>query len=229
MTTLDLMEHRFKRKRVSKGDTGQKGGLNRDDLPAVANMGFLDQGPPHPKSVVNPPSLDATPTYDSSRPGPIPSRLEKLLAPPHITPAPEQIYKRQILPLIQTVITSVIDVVLDSGSSRIAEVTLDAGLGLPSVVSFPSYGPVTVAALTTPLPNILPSVSMDPLPVLPTPMSIDIPGASSQIVISSPPPTPLPSDLPPIASTDTFFASVSTMNDSSTSSKPFCSLTHYYC
>ncbi|MCJ1400982.1 hypothetical protein MMC11_004193 [Xylographa trunciseda] len=155
-------------------------------------------------------------------------RPEISLSPPEPTPPPNRLQRRDMLdgPAVETVVTSVVDVVFESGSSQIAEITLTALPTVPTVVSFPSYGPLTVPVFPTYPPQTLPTVPAYPFPSsAASSMSIQLPGASSQVVLSSPPSTPLPSDsamsLPSVSSTGGNSVSVSTVipagNSSTTS------------
>ena len=162
--------------------------------------------------------ISAKPPHGALRPE-FPLSLRNPVMPP------SRLQNRDItdVPAVQTVITSVVDIVFESGSSQVAEITLSALPSVPTVVSFPSYGPITVPAFPTFPPQTLPTVPAYPFPTSAVPssiatssMSIQISGASSQVVMSSPPSTPLPSDsvmsLPPMSSTGGNIASVSTMS-----------------
>ncbi|MCJ1432177.1 hypothetical protein MMC27_001533 [Xylographa pallens] len=162
--------------------------------------------------------ISAEPLHGALRP-------EIPISPPKPIMPPSRLQNRDItdLPAVQTVVTSVVDIVFESGSSQVAEITLSGLPTVPTVVSFPSYGPLTVPAFPTYPPQTLPTVPAYPFPSSAVPsstatssMSIQISGASSQVVMSSPPSTPLPSDsamsLPPTSSTGGNLASVSTVS-----------------
>ena len=117
------------------------------------------------------------------------------------TSAPQQPPVSHAAESTKTVIASVVQVIIDNGSSAIAELIVPAVSTVlpPTVVPFPSYGPVTV-----PVEPSFPTVPAAALPSVPwqsfpsgvaatDSMSILISGSSSEVVLSSPPPTPVPS------------------------------------
>ena len=97
----------------------------------------------------------------------------------------------------KTVIASVLQVVIDNGSTAATELTVP---DVRTVVPFPTDGPVAIPINPTfptvliPTPQSAPSQSLASGPAATDSMSIFIPGSSSQVVLSSPPPTPVPSN-----------------------------------
>lgn len=96
-----------------------------------------------------------------------------------------------------TVVQSALQIVIDNGSSVTTELTVP---DVRTVVPFPTDGPVIVPVNPT-FPTVLiptslsaPSRSLASGPAATPSMSIYIPGSSSQVVLSSPPPTPVPSN-----------------------------------
>ncbi|MCJ1387297.1 Mucin-21 [Xylographa bjoerkii] len=219
------MEHRSKRRKtweelVSFYDSLQSNGPSTMAKVNANAEGRSTRSRPsvtmHPHGASDP--ISPQPHYGALRP-------EIPISPPAPTLPPNRLRKRDFMggPAVETVVTSVVDVVFESGSSQIAEITLPALPTVPTVVSLPSYGPLTVPVFPTYLPQTLPTVPAYPLPSSGAPtsiatssMSIQVPGASSQVVMSSPPSTPLPSNsamsLPPVSSTGGNLASVSTVN-----------------
>lgn len=96
-----------------------------------------------------------------------------------------------------TVVQSALQVVIDNGSSVTTELTIP---DVRTVVPFPTDGPVIIPVNPTyptvliPTPPSAPSRSLASGPAATQSMSIFIPGSSSQVVLSSPPPTPVPSN-----------------------------------
>ena len=141
-----------------------------------------------------------------------PPHLEPSTPLPTVSPAPTMVHKRQDLPAIQTTVETIVEVIVDSGTSEIVEFTLDAVPTAPTLVSLSSYGAITVPALTTfPIETAVGGF------ITPSSSSTFGPGGSSQIVLSSPPPTPLPTN-PEMTIPLTSQPSVSTMGNSSVSS-----------
>ncbi|MCJ1384803.1 Mucin-21 [Xylographa soralifera] len=219
------MEHRSKRRKtweeiVNFYDNFQSHGSKTT---AMINADAKDRSTRSRPSVTMDPQgasdrISAQPLHGALRP-------EIPISPPKPTRPPSGLQNRDILdgPAVETVVTSVVDVVFESGSSQIAEITLPALPTVPTVVSFPSYGPLTVPVFPTYPPQTLPTVPSYPFPSSAVPsstasssMSIQVPGASSQIVMSSPPSTPLPSEssmsLPSVSTTGGNIASVSTVS-----------------
>ena len=117
------------------------------------------------------------------------------------TSAPQQPPVKRAAESTKTVIASVVQVIIDNGSSAIAELIIPAvpTAVTPTFVPFPSYGPVTI-----PVEPSFPTVPAATFPSVPwqsfpsgvaatDSMSILISRSSSQVVLSSPPPTPVPS------------------------------------
>ncbi|MCJ1315783.1 hypothetical protein MMC15_001103 [Xylographa vitiligo] len=207
------MEHRSKRRKTWEAIVDLYDSLESHGPKAAAmvNAVFEDGSTRNTPPVTNP-------FHGALRP-------EIPISPPNPTMPPSRLQNRDItdIPAVDTVVTSVVDIVFESGSSQIAEITLPALPTVPTVVSFPSYGPLTVPVFPTYPPQTLPTVPAYPFPSSAVPsstttssMSIQVSGASSQAVMSSPPSTPLPSDsvmsLPPMSSTSGNTASVSTVS-----------------
>ncbi|KAI4272659.1 MAG: hypothetical protein LQ337_005142 [Flavoplaca oasis] len=148
---------------------------------------------------------------------------------------------------IQTTVVSYINVVLDSGGTSIGNVLVPAE---STIFSVDGYGPVTLDDYNPPNPTpVGSSLTSRPVgssnaaqqtiqpetqqtqqddsnavasPSLPSPMSIQVPGSTSQVILSSPP-TPLPpnpsnstgSSLSSTAS-ESYFGSTSSQNPDST-------------
>ncbi|MCJ1284339.1 hypothetical protein MMC26_003670 [Xylographa opegraphella] len=170
----------------------------------------------HPHAVSE--RMDPKPLHGALRP-------EIPISPSKFTTPPSRLQNRGAtdVPAVETVVTSVVAIVFESGSSQIAEITLPALPTVPTVVSSPSYGPLTVPVFPSYPTQTMPTVpaypfssSVVPSSTATSPMSIQLPGASSQIVMSSPPSTPLPSDsamsLPLVSSTSGNIAPVSTVS-----------------
>ncbi|MCJ1307141.1 hypothetical protein MMC25_000787 [Agyrium rufum] len=114
---------------------------------------------------------------------------------------------------------SIYDIVIEAGSSAVAEVTLT---GLPSqatVVSLPSVGEVTIpAAIPTQSTSITGSSTVG---AASSSLTINVPSPSSQLVLSSPPSTPLPPTPSSTSSSPSLTSYFSTSKSSRTaSSKP---------
>ena len=139
---------------------------------------------------------------------------------------------------------SIVDVIIDAGSSAIAQLTIP---NVPTTLSLPNVGPFTFAGIPTSQASSLQasptSVPSPPtanaassqatktesaisastegssvVPEVPVPapnqssLSLSIPGSSSQVVLSSPPSTPLPSGSPTSSlslSSSSYFSSTS--------------------
>ncbi|MCJ1475024.1 hypothetical protein MMC13_003684 [Lambiella insularis] len=145
----------------------------------------------------------------SSRISPTPVkklRPEIPLSRPAITQAPTRLYRRQNgAPAVVTIIESIVDVILDSGTSQVGEIQLTGLPTAPTVISVPSLGSVTVPVFPTATSQTASTSSIVPAGSSPSSsMGIQVPGSSSQMVISSPPPTPLPSN--PAMSLPTIFS-----------------------
>ena len=128
---------------------------------------------------------------------------EQLLAPPAPAITSSANFERDTYPQeiesvvngVETGIASVFDVIIDSGTTAVAQVTLTALPTAPAVISVPDHGSLTVSP---PSSTNIPSTqggtastsSNDPAQ---SSLSIAVPNSSSQIVLSSPPSTPLPS------------------------------------
>ena len=219
------MEHRSKRRKTWEEVVEFYGSFKSREPSTMAKVAeHLET-----TSTVSRPSITTYPIGASNRKSlqPILGALRPVvpIPPPEPTLPPMKFQRRDTLdiPADKTVVTSVVDIVFESGSSQIAEITLAALPTVPTVVSLPSYGPLTVPVFPTDSPQTLPTVPSYPIPTSAGPsatasnsMSIQVPGASSQVIMSSPPPTPLPSDsamsLPSTLSTDTHIASVSTVS-----------------
>jgi hypothetical protein len=135
-------------------------------------------------------------------------------SPPLVTPAPKRDLRRR--QAVATLVTTDIDLIVEDGSgSTIAEATIQGIPTAPTAISLP-IGTLTIPALAT-------ASDIFSLPVgdlqtagQPTPsLSIQVPGASSQIVLSSPPPTPVPSEAPSSFSTSSQFPTFSVTNSTS--------------
>lgn len=114
--------------------------------------------------------------------------------PTGVSLQPPSIYAAQST---QTVVQSVLQVVIDNGNSTTTELTVP---DVRTVVPFPTDGPVTIPVNPT-FPTVLIPTSLSASsrslasgPAATQSMSIFIPGSSSQAVLSSPPPTPVPSN-----------------------------------
>lgn len=101
----------------------------------------------------------------------------------------------------KTVVASLLQVVIDNGSSATTELIAP---DVRTVIPFPTDGPVIIPVSSNfppvTFPTVLiptslsaPSKSSASGPAATDSMSIFIPGSSSQVVLSSPPPTPVPS------------------------------------
>ena len=155
---------------------------------------------------------------------------EQLLAPPAPTITSSANFERDeylqevesVVNAVETVIASVFDVIIDSGTSAIARVTLTALPTAPAVISVPSFGSLTVSPPVstdvfstqggTPAPSNAPSESSIAASSSAS-LSITVPNSSSQITLSSPPSTPLPSGSSmtlPSSFTNSFFPSSTT-------------------
>jgi hypothetical protein len=220
-------------------------------LPSISSIGVNSQNRPILGNGAIKPFLIDTSDLAQSKPQSLPIYNEIPLALPEVTSTPTRIHKRDGIDIatalataIETVTTDVVDIVLDTGTSQLAEITLPAFPTGPTVLQFPDYGPVTIAAVTTvavpPIPT-LPIVTAAPSllpvptflnppsnpttvlpPAAPSSMSINVPEfQSSQVVLSTPPPTPIPSSsgmsFPSASSseTDTYFPPVSATTNSS--------------
>ena len=122
-------------------------------------------------------------------PGNDPS-MSSLAPTAQITPPPHREFRRQVV-----IVTTNVDLIVEDGSgSTIAEAVLPGLPTGPTAVSLP-IGTLTLPALASGPPVIsLPVEDLNTHNALPTAtpsLSIQIPGSSSQVVISSPP-TPNP-------------------------------------
>ena len=231
------MEHRPKRQRLWRATHEFSLDHNIDEVLEFPRMEVSDEGISQPAVLLLTPEAPRKSHRKSPSALPIPSCPDIPLKAPEPTPAPNMLRPRDSadMPGVQTVVSSIVDIVLDDGTSMVAQVTLPSVPTVPTVVSFPSYGPLTVPAFPTYPPETVPTVPAYPFPssaapsaTASSPMSIHLPGASSQSVLSSPPSTPLPPgsamSLPSMSVTSSYFASVSSAGNSSTSSK--CSRPH---
>ena len=144
-------------------------------------------------------------------------------------------YATPTVGVVETVIASVLDVIIDNGSSAVAAITLSAIPTEPTVVAVPTLGSLTIpgyplsasSVSTQPVETIAPSdagsqtsapwgnaSSQSPAAsAAQSSLSIQVPNMSSQILLSSPPSTPLPSSQTmslPSASSDSYFPSSTT-------------------
>lgn len=189
------MEHRSKRRRTWKEFVGLTGSPERSTLPAMVEL-----NPNHENiAMALAPSVTGY-TVGGSSHEPSTLLVQRLyldipLSPPEPTPVPTRLYRRRDeIPAVQTIVESIVDVVLESGTSKVGEIQLTGVPTAPTVISIPSFGPFTVPVFPTATPQI---VSTNPVVPIDSSSSsstnIQVPGSSSQMVISSPPPTPLPS------------------------------------
>lgn len=141
-------------------------------------------------------------------------------------------YATRTVGVVETVIASILDVIIDNGSSAVAAITLSAIPTEPTVVVVPTSGSLTIPAYrlsasstsTQPIETIAPSDAgsqtsaswvdassqSSAASAAQSSLSIQVPNMSSQIVLSSPPSTPLPSSQTmslPSASSDSYFPS----------------------
>ena len=216
------MDHRPKRRKFWKQDAAITDNLESIRPFATASIGVGHQSHSKSESAEFPAILGSMVHQEPSLPSGMPPQLELPVPTPMVTAAPTMLHKRQDLPAVQTVVESIVEVIVDSGTSQIAEFTLDAVPTAPTIVSLSNYGVITVPALTTwPIETAVGGF-VSPFPTPSNSPSTVGPGGSSQVVLSSPPPTPLPTNpkmtIPSTSSTATFKPSVSTMGNSSVSS-----------
>ena len=219
---MELMEHPSKRQRISRSsrrtDFASNSGMDTSRPMALPGMENDHKDISEAQATDIPSFLHTVSSQDDSTY----QYKEIPLEAPQPTPAPFAGYKRDSLPQIQTVVTSVMEVVVNDGKGGGATMTMDSIPHVPTVVSFPSFGPLTVPPYPSTPPQTLPTVPGYPFstteawpahteaPGEKNSMSIQVPGASSQVVLSSPPSTPLPSNSAmslPLGSGQSYFTS----------------------
>ena len=144
-------------------------------------------------------------------------------------------YATRTVGVVETVTASVLDVIIDNGSSAVAAITLSAIPTEPTVIAVPALGSLTIPAYpfsassigTQPVETKAPgnagsqtsaswgyaSAQSAAASAAQSSLSIQVPNMSSQIVLSSPPSTPLPSSQTmslPSASSGSYFPSSTT-------------------
>ena len=197
------MERSSKRKRLSgatKGTSGNSGtGVEGGFAKAVNGSGDDDED--HGKDTVEP-TLTSTDYYPSSAPSL--SHLPELDLPeptPVIHddlrrrqswayPGAERWHRQGINPVVtaigavETVITSVYEIIIDQGTTSVGEFTVPSIPTAPTVIVLPTFGTITIPVFSQP------TQSQSGLPV-PGSSGLPPPGSTTQLVITAPS-TPLP-------------------------------------
>ena len=198
------MEYPSKRQRVSDAvkRSGNHGRLGTDKSPLMARMSEGDEYRDH---------------------GGMRTEEMRDVERHHVTPT---------VGTVQTVTASILDVIVDNGSSAVASITLSAIPTEPTVVAIPTLGSLTIpgyplSASSLPIETTSPSnAGSQPstssgdassensaAPAAQSSLSIQVPNMSSQVLLSSPPSTPLPLSQTmslPSASSDSYFPSPTT-------------------
>ncbi|KAL9581689.1 MAG: hypothetical protein Q9212_003746 [Teloschistes hypoglaucus] len=237
------MDRPAKRRRLSwRGDKGlEKEDISVAERPTIKlfpaeKENLLDNQLPLHAATLKLPHLP----IPFSRKDPLLSSREKIAKAQRLHPRKLNLYQdtgSEAEPEVQPVTTAVasfVNVVLESGGTSVGNVLVPAA---SSVFDLDGYGPVTInknpASSPTPssnphrhshapqqTPQPAPSTARSqPTPLQQNPMSIQVPGSSSQVIISAPP-TPLPPNPSESSSTSTtasesYFSSLSAQTTSS--------------
>ncbi|MCJ1237187.1 hypothetical protein MMC14_005172 [Varicellaria rhodocarpa] len=225
------MEPPFKRSRLTKTserleDKSQPGANGSMSMASVANVNCGDSSEAS--------DIEELQNY-------IPSFGRQFGSPEQLLPSPAPTitssakYERDAYPqdiesvvgAAETMIASVFDVIIDSGTTAVAQVTLAALPTGRAIISVPNIGPFTVSPPGSPdissvqgaaTASSNASARSSTVASSQSSLSIAVPNSSSQIVLSSPPSTPLPSSSSISLSstfTDSYFSSFTTESTTS--------------
>ena len=126
--------------------------------------------------------------------------MDAAIIAPEVTPAPhpQLNLRRDASTVVQTVVASQLDLVVeDTSGSTVARATFSSIPTSAAVISIPG-GTITIPAFAT---ETSLAATSSPGTEVSQLSSIQVPGSSSQIILSSPPSTPLPSS----AGTQSYF------------------------